>query len=554
MSSLPYSLITLLEKHCSHSLRFCNALPGLATAFADRSPILMVTSSPPLRDAETNSLQGFHDQVVLAKPITKFAHRITNVEEIPRIVSYAYKTAASGIPGPVVLDFPIDVLFHPPRMNALSFGSVIKQTAVSPGPDPAALDELLSLWKAASRPAIITGTGAARTTNRDSSKTSPLLQLAEATNTPVFYSQKYSPTIPFDNPLRGGSASLLAYLPIFKKEAPDFILLLGARTGFLLAGRSGALIPNTGCKLVQVDLDGGEIGKSHAVDLGIVSDSGKFITALLSKLEGQDKAIQKHDDWLDDIKAIKSLPSQYAKDEHVRPDSRLHPYFAMHSILTSLPPDPIVIMDGGECGVWASSLLELAKPATGIVSTGYLGFLGNGWGYTLGAALACPEKLVVNIHGDGSAGFHIQELDTYARHGLNVLTIVFNNNYWGMSVAGQDLIYADDDAARPVVALSESCRYDIVAQGFNNRAALVKDSIEDVEKAVKEMTSQKGPGLINVLVSRDPVTEVTKGMVGKTDDKDVIVVPYYDNVPRPFYREDLEREKKRKENGTANGH
>ena len=508
----------------------------------------MITSSPPLRDAETNSLQGFHDQVVLAKPITKFAHRITNVEEIPRIVSYAYKTAMSGIPGPVVLDFPIDVLFHPPRMNALSFGSVIKQTAVSPGPDPTAIDEVIALWKAARRPAIITGTGAARTTNRDSPKTSPLLKLAEATGTPVFYSQKYSPALPFDSPLRGGSASLLAYLPFIQKEQPDFILLLGARTGFLLAGRSGALIPNTGCKLVQVDLDGGEIGKSHAVDLGIVSDANKFITAVLSRLEAQKDKPHTRESWHESIATVKSLPSQYAHDEPIRPDGRLHPYLAMKTIMTSLLRDSIIIIDGGECGVWASSLLELSHPATGIVATGYLGFLGNGWGYSLGAALACPDRLVVNIHGDGSAGFHIQELDTFARHSLNILTIVFNNNYWGMSVAGQDLIYHTDDPTRPVSKLSEACRYDIVATGFNNRAFLARESIEEVEKMIRELSSgdgrdkgpNKGPGLVNVLVSRNPVTEVTKGMVGKTDDKDVIVVPYYDNVPRPYYREDLE--------------
>lgn len=520
---------------------FCNSLPGLATSFADRSPILMVTSSPPLRDAETNSLQGFHDQVVLAKPLTKFAHRVTTVEEIPRLVSYAYKTAISGIPGPVVLDFPIDILFSPPRMSAVSFGSVTKQTAVSPSPDPVALDELIGLWKKASRPAIIVGTGAARTTDRDGPDDSPLLKLAQATNTPVFYSQKYSPALPYDSTLRGGPASTLAYLPFLKKQQPDFVLLLGARTGFLLAGRSGALIPNSGCTLVQVDLDGGEIGKSHAVDLGIVSDSNKFITALLAKLTTSE--ISKHDSWMQDIHTLKNLPSQYEKDNPIRPDGRLHPYLAMRAIMSSLPPSSIVIIDGGECGVWAASLLEVARPATGIVSTGYLGFLGNGWGYSLGAALACPDKLIVNIHGDGSAGFHIQELDTYARHGLNVLTVVFNNNFWGMSVAGQDIMYATDEPARPVVGLSESCRYDLVAQGFNARGMLASKSIDEVSQGVKDLggAGKHGPSLLNVLVSRDPVTETTKSMVGKTDNHDYIVVPYYDNIERTYYREDLEK-------------
>lgn len=495
----------------------------------------MVTSSPPLRDAETNCLQGFHDQVVLAKPVTKFAHRVTNVEEIPRIVSYAYKTAMSGVPGPVVVDFPIDVLFHPPRMSAISYGSVMRPVAVSPGPDPAALDSLVALWKSASRPVIITGTGAARTTDRESPKMSPLLRLAEATHTPVFYSQKYSPSMPFDHPLRGGQAGVLGALPYMQKQQPDLVVMLGARTGFLLGGRSGAIIPNSGCKLVQIDLDGAEIGKSHPVDLGIVSDATKFITAFVDKL--QSNAISKRDAWLQDIHALKTMKSMYANDEVKRADGRLHPYFAMKTIFENLPEGSIVIVDGGETGCWAMDLIEVARPATAVVATGYLGFLGNGWGYSLGAAAAAPGRLVVNIHGDGSAGFHIQELDTYARHGLNVLTVVFNNYWWGMSIAGQDLIYEDSDPARMVSKLSESCRFDVVAKGFNCKGAIAQESLDEIRAAVKDLTATRGPGLLNTIVSRDPITEITKGMVGKTDDKDVIVVPYYDNVPRPYYRE-----------------
>jgi thiamine pyrophosphate-dependent acetolactate synthase large subunit-like protein len=482
---------------------------------------------------------------VLAKPVTKFAHRVTNVEEIPRIVAYAFKTAVGGVPGPVVVDFPIDVLFHPPRMDAISYGSVMRAPAVSPSPDPTALDDLISLWKAASRPVIITGTGAARTTSREAAKSdSPLLRLAEATGTPVFYSQKYVPSLPFDSPYRGGHAGLLAQLPAVNKEQPDFVLLLGARTGFLLGGRSGAIIPNSGCTLAQVDLDAAEMGKSHAVDLGIVSDATKFVTAFVDRL-GSDK-IEKKDAWLQDIHDLKTQKSLYADDDHKRPDGRLHPYFAMKAIYESLPAGSIVVIDGGETGVWAVELLEHARPAAGLVATGYLGFLGNGWGYSLGAALAAPDRLIVNMHGDGSAGFHIQELDTFARHKLNVLTVVFNNYWWGMSIAGQDLIYEDEDPARVASKLSEACRYDIVAQGFACKGAYVDDSIDDVRAAVQTLTSTKGPGLLNVIVSKDPITLVTQGMVGKTTDKDWIVVPYYDNVPRPHYKES---------NGVAtNGH
>ncbi|KIW20848.1 hypothetical protein PV08_01426 [Exophiala spinifera] len=516
---------------------FGNALPGLATAFADRSPIFVITSSPPLRDAETNSLQGFHDQVVLAKPVSKFAHRVTNVEEIPRIVSHAYRTAVGGVPGPVVVDFPIDVLFHPPRMNDISYGSLTCRLPVAPYPDPAALDELIDIWKSAQRPVIIVGTGAARTTSRESSS-SPLLDLAKATGTPVYYSQKYVPALPFESPYRGGYAPRLALLPLLQKKQPDFVLLLGARTGFLLGGRSGAVIPNSDAKVVQVDLDACEIGKSTAIDLGIVSDATNFIKAFVQRIGTTNHLIRPQDAWIQDLQSLKRMKSPHEGDTELRPDGRLHPFFTVKGVYESLPEGSIVIVDGGEIGVWAMELLEHVRPAGALAATGYLGFLGNGWGYSIGAALAVPDRLIVNIQGDGSAGFHLQELDTFARHGLNVLTIVANNYFWGMSVAGQDLIYEDEDPARVASTLSPNCRFDLVAQGFGCKGTIVQKSVDDARAAVKELTSTKGPGLLNAIISKDPITGATKAMVGKTKDKDWIVVPYYDNVPRPYFKGD----------------
>ena len=474
--------------------------------------------------------------MVLAKPISKFAHRVTNVEEIPRIVSYAFRTAHSGIPGPVVVDFAIDVLFMPPRMSAISYGAIMQGPASAPAPDPSTLPKLAELWRSAKRPILITGTGAVRATSPSSSESSPLRTLAEKTNTPIFYSSKFAPNIPSSHPLRGGPAPLLGFLAALGKDTPDLVILLGARTGFLLGGRSGALIPSTST-IVQIDLDGAEIGKSLPVNLGIVSDTLLFISAFLSHLTSSNTIIPSHDTWVATTAELKHQPSNlYSSDPKTQPDGQLHPYHAISTLFTSLPPSSIVIIDGGESGVWALDLLELARPSHALVATGYLGFLGNGYGYSLGAALACPDKLIVNMHGDGSAGFHIAELDTYARHNLNILTVVVNNYFWGMSVAGQDLIYEDSDPARLVSALSPKCRFDVVARGFGCKGEMVQ-KFEDVARTTREMTKEKGAGLINLIVSRQPVTKTTKGMVGKTDDTDVVVVPYYDNVPRAYYRE-----------------
>lgn len=102
---------------------YSNALAGIAVAYADRSPVLILTSSPPLRDAEMNALQGTVDQVAMAAPITKWAHRVTVVEEIPRLVSLAVRKAMSGAPGPVVLDLPIDILFAPADESKVAWGA-----------------------------------------------------------------------------------------------------------------------------------------------------------------------------------------------------------------------------------------------------------------------------------------------------------------------------------------------------------------------------------------------------------------------------------------------
>jgi thiamine pyrophosphate-dependent acetolactate synthase large subunit-like protein len=437
----------------------------------------------------------------------------------------------------VVVDFPIDVLFMPPRMSAISYGALMQPASSPPSPSPEALGKLAELWKAAARPAIITGTGAARTTDGEKA---PLMQLAEKTDTPLFYSSKFAPNIPHDSPYRSGPAGLLGLLAVQQKPRPDLVILLGARTGFLLGGRGGAVIPKD-ATTVQIDLDGAEIGKSLPINLGIVSDTTSFITSFLQHLETNAISIPSHKEWVDTTSKLKTVPeSVHGASPKMQPDNQIHPYHALSTLFKTLPPSSIIIIDGGEAGVWALDLLESARPSYAMVATGYLGFLGNGYGYTLGASLAFPDKLVVNIHGDGSAGFHIAELDTYARHKLNVLTVVVNNYFWGMSVAGQDIIYEDTEAARLVSALSPKCRFDIVAQGFGCKGAIVRE-YDEVGGTVKEITREKGPGLIDLIVSRNPITAVTRGMVGKTEDRDVVVVPYYDNVPRAYYREDIER-------------
>lgn len=336
-------------------------------------------------------------------------------------------------------------------------------------------------------------------------------------------------------------------------QAPDFMLILGARTGFLLGGRSGAVIPSQGCRIVQVDLDGSEIGRSHHIDIGIVSDT-KLAAKAMNAVAAQ-SPFGAPELWRQTALRLKAVLSPHNEEESViiEQNGKLHPYHAVKRVFQSLPSGCTVCIDGGEAGGWALQNLNEARAGLSMVTTGYLGFLGNGWGYSLGAAVANPSKIVINIQGDGSAGFHIAELDTYAKFGLNIITVVVNNSVWGMSQAGQQIIYGDITDKRPCAAMNPKTRYDIVAQGFGCQGVRVdtrelknaendeectpaQKGLSAIDEAVKSLLSSGGPGLLDLIVSDVPYQDTTKAMVGATDDPNVIVVPYYDNLPRPHYK------------------
>ncbi|EQB57856.1 benzaldehyde lyase [Colletotrichum gloeosporioides Cg-14] len=484
---------------------FANAYPGLCTAFADRSPVFCVTSSAPPRDAHTNALQGFHDQVTLSKPVTKFCCQITEVSEIPRIVSLAWRATTSGAPGPVLVDIPIDVLSTP--VESISSGGLLSGLSLNPAPHPEAIEKALGLWKNAKRPVIIVSTGAANAVGN-------VTKLAEATNTPIFHSPKYSTSIKRSHSLFGGSATQLAVLRYLDGQVPDFVLLLGARTGFLMGGRSGGIIPNEGeASVVQVDLDGGEIGRSRTIDVGIVADVGQAADAMIAA--ASKSPFKAADDWVEKTMSLKSSAVASASNERepviLLENNRLHPYHAVKKLFQSLPEDSIVCVDGG-------------------------------------AAVASPDSLVVNLQGDGSAGFHIGELDTYAKYDLNILTVIVNNAVWGMSLAGQEIIYGDKTPQRPCIAMNPKVKYDVVAQGFGCLSAVVdvhrddssesdgSKTLESLKQTVGSLSGTKGPGLLNLNVSDVPYQATTKAMVGQSDDPNIIVIPYYDNVPKPYYK------------------
>lgn len=299
--------------------------------------------------------------------------------------------------------------------------------------------------------------------------------------------------------------------------------------------RGSPILPsNDICKYVQIDTDSQEIGRSLPIDVGITSDSRTAVAALAAALTdgGGEGTYQATKDWVQTATALKSMPMPQDQEPEETTPGRLHPYHALVGTFSSLEPGSIICIDGGEVGGWAGMTQEAARAHTVIFACGYLGFLGNGWGYSLGAAMAAPTRQIINIR---SAGFHLAELDTYARFGCNILTVVMNNYMWGMSNNGQELIFGDNIPARPSTVLSANMSFTDVAKGLANATEKV-DNMNDLKAAVKRLSKVEGPALLEIIASNKPTFPGTIAMIGTTDDKNVVVVPYYDNVPRPHYK------------------
>ena len=498
---------------------FTNALTAISDAYLDAAPVVVISSSPPLREAETNVLQGGIDQVAMAEPVTKWAHRVTHVERIPDLVDKAVRIARSGRPGPVYLEFPIDVMFGPLDDADITLPSPAGLTT-RPAPSPAAVDRLLDLLAGAERPAIIVGGGAVL------SPACPgeLATFAERTGVPVVWGAKGNGVLPHGHPADAGPVGVLAAAAAVAQQPPDLVVQLGARGGIFLGGRGGAIVPHA-ATLVQVDVDGAEIGRIRTPDLAVVADAGETVAALNRALDA--RPFQAPTSWVDLLRQVRQETlTRFDDVPDTTADGFIHPHAAAREVMGALDPETAVMFDGGETPSW---ILPLAgSPGPGLFGgNGYLGTLGVGPGYAIGVAVARPGKPVAVVTGDGAAGFHLAEFDTMARHDLPIVTVIFNNASWGISKHGQELVFGEKNTV--IVELARSA-YHVVAQGLGC-AGIEVTRVEEIAPAIREAQRSGVPTCINIMTDPAAMHPNVERMVGYTDSEDEIAIPYYENIP-----------------------
>lgn len=494
---------------------FTNAISAMANAQLDGSPVLFIVGAPPLREIETNSLQGGIDQVAMARPAVKWAFSIPSTERIADLTAMAIRKAMTLPRGAVLLEVPIDIL-HMAVPADRATGPAGVNVCPHPAPSQEEVAGLADMLLVAKRPVLIAGTEAANTATADA-----LRALVETLPIPVFTKSLASGLLPAGHRCDGGAAGNLAILPEMGISAPDLVILLGGKLGLLLGGRSGAIVPDA-AKLVQIHGDAAEIGRIRDVDLGICADSAEAVKALARALAG--RAPDGLEQWR--AQATSALPVFASMFPDGETESGIHPFHAAMAVAEAAGPNALYVFDGGEAASWGGAATPVNRPAS-VLSHGYLGCLGIGPGFAIGGQFADPARRVVHLTGDGALGFHIQELDTMVRHGLPIVNVVLNNQVWGMSIHGQQIMFGGN---YHVISKLEGTQYADIAAAFGCHSERVT-RLADLASAIDRAFASGKTAFIEVMTDADVVHPVTVSMLGQVEEgSNDVLIPYYENI------------------------
>ena len=479
---------------------FSNAITPLVVAFRAGSPLVLLSGSAPLKGRDRMAFQEL-DQLSLARPVTKWARQVTETERIPEYISWAFKEAISGRPGPVYLDLPEDVINRKVEPDRPVTASPLNP--FRPAPDPAEISRAVRLLKQAKRPITLAGSGV-----WFSQAWKELERFVELYGIPTFTVNMGRGCLSDDHPLSLRGAHLApggAFLKALKRC--DLLIIVGSRFA-----KGEELNPRT--KVIQIDIDPAEVGRMLPVEVGIAGDAKATLSLLTMELEKKGVSSPPAPSsggwagpwarWLKEI--LKGEERGYLSKDG--PSGRpIHPFHLCLTIDRFLDRDAIVVADGGDTSVWMRIARRVYGPGL-YLDSGPMRCVGLGLPFALAARLKEPNRQVLLISGDGSMGFNFMEFNTAIRHKMPVVVVVNNDKGWGMIRHGQEMTYGK---GRGVAAQLGLVRYDEMVKALGGYGELVTQERE-IEPALKRAFQSGLPACINVLTDPEVASpEVARG-------------------------------------------
>lgn len=446
-----------------------NLLTGVAAAYVAHSPVVAITGGPMSVNYTRDSFQEL-DLVNMFKPVTKLSMLINQPERIPELMRYAFRMAMSGRKGPVYVEIPRDVLNNrdievemmPPERYRPDHASL---------PHADAIAKAAQLLQQAERPLLVVGGGVNWAHANDL-----MTRFSERLSLPMITAYGRNDALPNSHPLYIG--------PLGRAGAPeaaaackraDLLFVVGSRLGNFTTYYDHRYI-QSGTRIVQIDIDSRDIGRIYPVELGIQADAAATLDALLSHVE-QANMSPASAAWQAEAQRLRDTRQSRLEEEGNLSTLPVKPQRVYHELRRVLPADTIVTLDAGAAPAYGYDRLHFSAPRT-LITPLDLGTLGLSFPAALGAKLGRPDAPVLAIHGDGGFLMNAQEIETAVRHGINVVTLVMNNNCWGSEKAYQKYFYQE----RYVGADIGNPRYDQYAELFGAKGYYIEhpDQIGDV--------------------------------------------------------------------------
>ena len=480
-----------------------NLITGIATAYADSSPVLAVTGQVALAMIGKDAFQET-DIIGVANPCTKYAFQPRTPTEIPETVKKAIYISESGRPGPVLIDIPKDVQ---QASDDIPFPELVKVRGYNPvlDADLSQIGKTVELLMNSERPIIMAGGGVIL-----SGAFSELQALAELLLMPVVTTFKGKGAFPENHPLAMGPIGMHGHAEANKiiVEA-DCILAVGARFSDRSVGRFDEF--GKGMNIIHMDIDPAEIGKNKLVDVAVVGDVKASLKALVKMLSNEVIRREKDNPWLRRRKELIDYFSETIKD-YTRD---LTAKKALKKLREILPNDAITTTEVGQCQMWASLHFDVTSPGTFFSSTG-LGTMGFGFPASIGAKAARPSVPVVDIAGDGSFNMTENSLAVSVLDNLPVIVFLMNNYMLGMVAQWQRTFYN----RRYMGVHQNSCPdYSKIAQAYGAQG-IKAQSMQELEKAIRIGLKSDVATVIDITI--DPEEDVYPFVAPGTGLKDMI--------------------------------
>jgi acetolactate synthase-1/2/3 large subunit len=458
-----------------------DAVTGVASAHRAGVPLLIIGGQGPRSLADMGSLQDMN-HVELMRPITKWAVSVPDGRRIPEYISMAFRTATTGVPGPVFLEMPIDQLFHTYEEEQIRYPTQYRSEAGGAA-DPRYIEAALALISAAQRPVALVGSQL-----RWSVRPAAYGEFVRTFGMPIYVNGLGRGSLPPEDPHFFSRTRKTAL-----REA-DVILIFGTPLDFRLGyGRDTHL--NPAAKLIQVDLDPRELGRNRGCDVGIVGDTGLVMAQLSDAARAAGYSAVMIRPWLDEMRRREGAELDKVRPQLESDEVPINPLRACQAIADAVGQNAIFVGDGGDFVATAAAIVRVYASGHWL-DPGPLGTLGVGPGYAMAAKLAKPDAPVIIIYGDGSFGLHAMEFEACVRQKINIVGVIGNDAGWTQIRRGQVQLYGAERAVATALAYT---RYDRVVEALGGHGEYVERPA-DLGPALARALAAGKPALVNIKI------------------------------------------------------